>query len=454
MSGGWRSKVHGRVLMPAAYRLLGDRRFALVEQLLERDGWSREQLLAHQARRVSQLFQMCQDHNPYWRAKFEEFSVRVNSGDPLAELAKLPVLTKDEVRANWRLMRSGHLRDSEVVVESSGGSTGMQVNLFQSRTYRELHAANEYRARAWMGIAPGEPLLAIQADGTYIKGKKRLLRSIRMAIERGNIIDGLQIDPPTARSALFAAAKRKPVHILGYTTPMVAIARIARELRLDWGSVRAVSTTAERLLDHDRELLGETYGAPVYDRYGSREVNSISMECSAGGHHVFSDLNVVEFAPLENADDEMNAIIVTPLDNEAMPLFRYRGGDEAAPVAGSCACGRGLPLMTGCRGRIANNFVTSDGRLINGGYFSRYFYHQEGFRAFQFHQTDVRTIQIYVAPDGALSEDRRRYLDSIVQSVHRDYPNQFDLRLNIVEEIPRRASGKHLFTISDVLLHV
>ncbi|MBK8270981.1 MAG: hypothetical protein IPK83_22795, partial [Planctomycetes bacterium] len=114
-----------------------------------------------------------------------------------------------------------------------------------------------------------------------------------------------------------------------------------------------------------------------------------------------------------------------------------------------------LPMMTGCRGRIANNFVTADGRLINGGYFSRFFFQQEAFRAFQFHQTSVRHIDIYVTPNGALSAEKRRYLERILHSIHEDYPNQFELAAcTWLDDIPRRKSGKHLFTISDVLLNV
>ncbi|MBX3394885.1 MAG: phenylacetate--CoA ligase family protein [Phycisphaerae bacterium] len=453
MMADLRTRLHAKVLMPLAYRMMRDRRFELIDALLARDAWSREEIRTHQAKQLARLFRICRDHNGYWQTKFVRHGVNPDGSNPHAELAKLPILTKDEVRANWRAMRSSHLPDSHVVLESSGGSTGKQVNLYQSRYYRTIHAANEYRSRAWMGLQPGEPYLCIQANGAYIRGQRRLLRTVRTAMERGFLIDGLQIDPSFVRGLLREAAARRPVHVFGYTTPMVAIARIARELKLDWNSVRAVSTTAERLFDADRAILEETYGAPVFDRYGSREVNSISMQCTAGCHHIFADLNVVEFLPIDDAEEDMNAVIVTPLDNEAMPLFRYRSGDEAAPIDGECICGRALPLMSGCRGRIANNFVTTDGRLINGGYFSRFFHGDPSVRSFQFHQTDVRHIDIYVALDGPTTSEQREQLERIRKQIDQDYPNQFETTLHLVDHIPPRKSGKHLFTISDVLLN-
>ena len=196
------------------------------------------------------------------------------------------------------------------------------------------------------------------------------------------------------------------------------------------------------------------FGAPVYDRYGSREVLSISMQCPQGGHHLYADVNIVEFAPVDEIGGSLSAIVVTPLDNEAMPLFRYRGGDEANPIDGACPCGRALPLMSGCRGRVCNNFITPDGRIVNGTYFLYYFYYQEGFQAYQFHQTTPSHIDLYVVPDGRLSKERRDYLERSCRKIREDFDSQFDVTLHIVDEIPRRPGGKQLYILSDVLKNI
>ncbi|MFQ5428666.1 MAG: phenylacetate--CoA ligase family protein [Phycisphaerae bacterium] len=451
---GWVSSLRRHVALPLAYRVVGDNRFARLDELLERDTWSAEQIRSHQALRLTALFRIARDHNPYWQDRFKTYGLRPNGSDPFAELAKLPVLTKDELRKHWRRMRSTHLPDSQVVQETSSGSTGAQVNVFQDKAYRELHAAMEYRSRRWMGVQPGDPYIAVQANGAYIPLKRRLLRRFRTAIERGVLIDGFELDPREAERLLLKASKRGTVHIHGYTTPLASVARLSQQLGLTWPALRAVSTTSEQLFDQDRELLAEAFGAPVYDRYGSREVLSVSMQCEHGSHHVYADVNHVEFLPLQEAEEETHAIVVTPLDNEAMPLFRYRGGDSASPILGDCPCGRQLPLMTGCRGRVCNNFVTPDGRLINGGYFLLHFYYQEGFKSFQFHQTTANHIDLYVVPDGELAPERRDYLDSVCRRIRQDHGGRFEVALHVVEEIPKRPGGKHLYTISDVLSHI
>lgn len=455
MSASAASRVRGGVVLPAAYALVRDARFAMLDAMLERDTWTAAQIREHQAERLTSLFRISREHNPYWAEKFSTFGVNPNSDDPFVELAKLPILTKDEIRANWKRMRSTHLPDSQVVRETSSGSTGMQINFYQSRHYRHMHAAMEYRSRVWMGVQPGEPYLSIQAHGAHMTRKTRLFRGARAWLENGFILDAFHLDPAKMREQLIQARKLKPVHVHGYATSCVTVAEFARDAGLtDWPSVRAVSTTSEQQTPEHRQKLGEIFDAQVYDRYGSREVLSISMQCPEGGHHIYEDANFVEFAPVSEVGGDLNAIVVTPLDNEAMPLFRYRGGDEAAPIDGACACGRVLPLMTGCRGRVCNNFITPDGRIVNGTYFLYYFYYQEGFKSYQFHQTTPENIDLYVVPDGTLSDERHEYLKQSCRKISEDYNSQFHVALHIVDSIPKRPGGKHLYIFSDVLRHI
>jgi phenylacetate-CoA ligase len=178
------------------------------------------------------------------------------------------------------------------------------------------------------------------------------------------------------------------------------------------------------------------------------------MQCHKGNHHIFADANIVEFLPLTEADAGCDAIVVTPLENEAMPLFRYRNGDFASGVAGGCDCGRELPLMTACKGRICGNFLLRDGRLINSAYFMPYFFYQEGFVSYQCHQTAVDHIDLYVVPDVTFTQERHEYLTRCCRKMAQDFDNQFQVALHLVDEIPKTPGGKHLYTISDVLKNV
>jgi len=446
--------LRGRMILPLVYACMRDARFRMLNEVLARDEWSAEQIKMHQGKRLERLFYVAWAHNPYWREKFEQYGVNHRGSDPFAELAKLPILTKDEVRANYRRMRSTHLPDREIIYETSSGSTGRQVYVWHTRYYQQLHTAMEYRSQAWMGVRPGDPYLNVCAHGAHLSRKKLLLRFFRTILDGGFIIDAFHIDPEPTKQLLRRAQKHRPVHVYGYPTAMATVAQLSRNMGLKWPTVRAVSTSSEQLFDEDRKLLGDVYGAKVYDRYGCREVQSIAVQCREGNHHIYADLNYVEFVQVKDTDEGYEAILLTPLDNEAMPMFRYRNGDCASAVEGICPCGSALPLMTGCQGRICNNFITRDGRIINGTYFLLFFLSQEGYQAYQFHQTTPEHIDLYVVPDGELTAERRRYLDSVCDRAATDFNSSFEVDLHIVDEIPRTPGGKHLYILSDCLKYL
>jgi phenylacetate-CoA ligase len=59
-------------------------------------------------------------------------------------------------------------------------------------------------------------------------------------------------------------------------------------------------------------------------------------------------------------------VVVTDLQNRAMPVIRYQIGDTAVLSDRRCSCGRGLPLLEAVTGRVADYVVTPDGKWISG----------------------------------------------------------------------------------------
>ena len=57
---------------------------------------------------------------------------------------------------------------------------------------------------------------------------------------------------------------------------------------------------------------------------------------------------------------ETGEVLLTPLDQWAMPLLRYQVGDVGSASDGDCPCGRGLPLMQAIQGRVQDLIVTRD----------------------------------------------------------------------------------------------
>lgn len=102
----------------------------------------------------------------------------------------------------------------------------------------------------------------------------------------------------------------------------------------------------EGISQRARDVMLSTYGLETFIGYGCSEcVGSLANECSChSGLHIAEDYFYVEIinpdTGLPVPDGEYGELVVTPLQQEAMPLIRYRTRDITRIIPGTCPCGR------------------------------------------------------------------------------------------------------------------
>ena len=102
----------------------------------------------------------------------------------------------------------------------------------------------------------------------------------------------------------------------------------------------------EGISQRARDVMLITYGLETFIGYGCSEcVGSLANECSCHtGLHIAEDYFYVEIinpdTGLPVPDGEYGELVVTPLQQEAMPLIRYRTRDITRIIPGTCPCGR------------------------------------------------------------------------------------------------------------------
>ena len=130
-------------------------------------------------------------------------------------------------------------------------------------------------------------------------------------------------------------------------------ARFLRAAGLTAYRPHSIVTSAE-ILEEGRpaSCWNRSFGCPVYNRYGCREVSVVASECPAhSGLHVMAEGLYLEIETPHGpaAPGEMGAVLVTDLLNGAMPLIRYRIGDMAAWARRPLSV-RPRPAAPGARG--------------------------------------------------------------------------------------------------------
>ena len=241
--------------------------------------------------------------------------------------------------------------------------------------------------------------------------------------------------------------KYHPQTILAYPSSLYQFAKYLFDngLAPKW-DLKGIITSAEMLHLHYRDLAETVFGTKVYNRYGGREVGLIAMECAEGRMHInCRDL----YLEIDSPDPytEPGDILITQLNNYAMPFIRYRIGDIGRLSDEVCPCGNQLPILAELLGRSTATFRTRTGALIHGGYFTQQFYNVIGVDQFQLIQENLKHCILKVVINTQWTEAARRYMVKKIQGV---LGADAIVTVEFVEEIPLPASGKREFTISNL----
>jgi len=154
-----------------------------------------------------------------------------------------------------------------------------------------------------------------RTDGTIRANNRLLLSSYHLGDE-------------TVDAYLDEIEEFEPEFIDGYPSSIRYCAQRAIETDRDI-KIPACFPTAEMLREEDRAIIEEGLSTKVYNQYGSTEGAAIVTECSGGQMHVNPGSGSSRFWTKGESvsEGEVGEIVLTALNNRAMPLIRYRIGD-------------------------------------------------------------------------------------------------------------------------------
>jgi phenylacetate-CoA ligase len=438
--------VFGRFLLPVAYRLTGNSRLQNIDPFLARERWTSADMERYQVDRLRELLVGAGARVPHFRDLFRSLGFDPSEVRSLQDLEAIPPMTRETLQRDVERFRDPSIPVSAIRRDATGGSTGTPVEFFHELRYRELAAGAALRTRMWGGWRPGSRTAWIWGAPQETAVWKTLRGRMIGWVSRNLYLDAFRAGPEEMASWEAKFRSFRPRFVYGYAGSIAHFAEFLRGRGAVIEGVQAVFSTAEKLHAWQREAIESAFHAPVLDHYGSREVKAIAAQCEAGGMHILSDLNIVE---MENPDAEVSPLLVTCLENRAMPFVRYQIGDVGALKHGTCPCGRGLPLLELRIGRESDLFVTPEGRHVHGEYFTHLMYGMPGVRSFQFYQPSPDRVILRAVPDESFDEDVRRRLLALGARIRREVSSAIELEVALVDDIPPSPTGKFRFTWSD-----
>jgi phenylacetate-CoA ligase len=319
-----------------------------------------EDLEKLQLRKLKKQIRYVYDHSSFYKKKLDDCGVGPRDIRTLEDFRALPIcLTKEELQSarDKSLRDHGHPFGSMlcapienvVGVAATSGTTG--VPTFYGYTRNDIHVTNEVIARSFwrIGVRPGEPVVHAMGMSMWVGG---------LPIIRGLEHLGARVSPVGAE-----AGTERLLTFIGYTKPTTLLCTPSYAEHLIERAPGLIGKDVGQLgikrlvcigepgvgIPEVRKKLTEAWDAKVFDG-GGGAWGSFIMSCDspdyhgmhviAGDHIYYCDIiDPKTKKPIELTDGAIGEKIMTPLDWEAAPPFRYASGDLLQVFTEPCACG-------------------------------------------------------------------------------------------------------------------
>ncbi len=428
------------------------------KQLKEWQWLSEREVTALQQKRLTNLLLHAGQHVPYYRKLLGDAGVVRHSRVDFSRFNRIEMLDKDRIRANFQELKSDDLERRKWYVNTSGGSTGVPVGFIQDQDYSHWSLAVKFLDDRWTGRDMcDKQVLLWGSERDLLVGKMTWKTNIARWVRNEKHLNSFRMSEEKMRKYVETINQFKPEQILAYVESIHQLALFVERCQLDVYRPKAIMTSAGTLFASMRTKIERVFGAPVFNRYGSREVGDIACECEKHeGLHVSSPTHLVEIVRDNGepvAPGETGEIVVTLLTNYAMPIIRYRIGDMGSWAKGPCSCGRSYPLIKELTGRVTDTFVTGTGTQVHGEYFTHLFYFQSWVKKFQVIQEQHDQVRVLLVPSDPNSLHKNQYessLSDIRSKIQLVMGEECRVYFEMREEIMTSPSGKYRYTISNV----
>ena len=409
-----------------------------------------EKIRAWQEEKLQKQVRHAWEHVPYYRQKMEEKGVRPEDITSLADISKLPFISKYDLRDSYPYgLLAVPLKDC-VRIHSTSGTTGKRVVAFY--TQADIDMWNDCTARAIAAaggtdedvchIAYGYGLFT---GGAGIDGGSHKLGCLTVPASSGNTERQVMFIMDLKATILcctpsYAAYLAETMKEMGYSP---------EEIPLKIGIFGAEAWSEEM-----RQDIEKTLGIKAYDIYGLTELSGpgVAFGCSAQqGMHINEDHFYAEIIDPDTGEvlpeGSQGELVLTALDKEAFPILRYRTRDICVLTREKCSCGRTHVRMSKPMGRSDDMLIIRgvnvfpsqiETVLLNHGYAANYQIVVD-----RVNNTDTMEVKVEMTPQmftdnvGEIDEHRKELAEGI--------KNILGIRAKVSLVAPKsieRSSGK------------
>lgn len=313
----------------------------------------RKQLEALQVERLKKTVEIAVN-SPFYGPIFKERGITPESIKSVEDIRRFPFTTKQDLRDNYPFGLASVPLEKVVRLHSSSGTTGKPTVILHTKKDIEQWADAMARSMYCIGLRNTDVIQNTSGYGMFTGGlgiqyAAERLGALTVPAGAGNSLRHLKFIQDFGTTALHC--------IPSYATRLAAVLNEngvdPRETK-----IHTLIIGAEPHSEAQRKRIEEIWGAKAYNNFGMSEMcgPGVAIECKEqNGMHIWEDNYIVEIVDPQTLEPvkegELGELVLTTLNREAMPLFRYRTRDLTRIIPGDCPCGRTHKRLARFQGR-------------------------------------------------------------------------------------------------------
>lgn len=416
--------------------------------LLESDQWTEEQIKNYKEEQTYKIIEYAFKHCPYYKKRYSELGLSIYDFKGMDSLLKFPIISKEDIRANWKGMLSDEYNIKQLIPYHTSGSTGKSLDFYWTKYSLQYYWAVVWRGRQRFGIHKGDKHLNFtgkivvpleQHRPPYWRYNKPLnqymLNMQHINIEKIPAI----VDFINHSNTLF---------FVGYPSIINSLSVLISELKLEITCTpRFIFSSAEKMYENQKRAIEKAFpNTQVIEHYGFSENAACASKCTENVYHEDFELGHLElYNPIQTEAGMMGPMLATGFQNFAMPFIRYKIGDTATFSNHTCKCGLKSQIITDIEGRNEDYILTPEGTHIMR--FDYIFKDTTDIKECQIIQKELGSIIIRIVKRNTYCDRTEKNLCRMIKEV---ISPTIKVYFEYVDEIPRTKVGKFKAVISEL----
>lgn len=385
----------------------------------------------YQIEELRRLLRYAKKNSKYYSKKLK--NIDMEEIKSLDDLKKIPILEKEELRANIDDIVITH-----EVKSNTSGTTGKSMTVYFTKDDLQKRMAYLDMFKEKHGVKLGMKVARFSGKNLIPEKdrfKNKYWRTNKIINQR--LYSTFHIKEETLKYYVDNLNEFRPESLDGFMSCIYEIAKYIENNKIKLEFIpKAIFPTSETVLEHQKEVVERVFKCKVRNQYASSEGASFVTECINGRLHYNMDTGIIE----ENDGD----ILITSFTSYGTPLIRYRIGDRMVFSKEKCSCGSCHPIIERIEGRNTDYLYSKERGKINAANMSNVIkYIPNAIKNIQFIQNVEDEIIINIAID------KERYLDKYDEEILKEMRNRFGLNMrfiiNKMDEISKEKSGKYRY---------